>query len=96
MISRRCVICNKVSSNSIETNAGDFTTDVFFIDEKTGGDICYECNSWTDSVIHDYNLVDIETEELFENEEPFVLTLEIDDIVELADNDNREITRTDS
>jgi hypothetical protein len=90
---KRCVVCNKVSNNDIATNQGDYTADVFFIDETSGGNICWECDSWDDNLRQDYQLKDLEDEinlEEHEGELFFPMVLEADTLEIKADNDNDE------
>jgi hypothetical protein len=56
---RRCVSCNKVSSQDIETNSGDFTTEYFMIDPiRKDSFICKECREWHEELMADYEAKD--------------------------------------
>lgn len=56
---RRCVSCNKVSSQEIETNIGDFSRKVFVPDPVDGKQfICLECREWHDELMFEYEQKD--------------------------------------
>lgn len=56
---RRCNDCNKVSSQEIETNIGDFSQDHFVIDPHNSTKfICKECKEWYEELMMDYEIKD--------------------------------------
>lgn len=55
---KRCKCCNKVSSQDIETDVGDFSTDYFTEDQNDNSFICKECSEWHDELMSDYEAKD--------------------------------------
>ncbi len=58
MYHKRCIVCNKVSSEEIETNVGDTLNHVFFNDTISQGWICFECDNWTEILRLEYYIDD--------------------------------------
>jgi len=81
---KRCIVCNKVSSEEIETNVGDTLNHVFFNDTISQGWICFECDNWTEVLLLDY----------LNEEEDFIPlnSVEDTDLLFLFDNDNEKET----
>lgn len=74
---KRCIVCNKVSSEEIETNVGDTLSHVFFNDTISQGWICFECDNWTEILLLDYL-----------NEDEDFIPLNDDEFLLIFDNDN--------
>lgn len=85
MYHKRCIVCNKVSSEEIETNVGDTLNHVFFNDTISQGWICFECDNWTEILLLDY---------LNEEEDFIPLNVEDTDLLLLFDNDNEKEDET--
>ena len=86
MYHKRCIVCNKVSSEEIETNIGDTLNHVFFNDTISQGWICFECDNWTEILLLDY----------LNEEEDFIPlnSVEDTDLLLLFDNDNEKEDET--
>lgn len=53
----RCKHCNKVSSQDIETEAGDFSTS-YFKEDTDKAYLCDECSEWHEELMADYEAKD--------------------------------------
>lgn len=76
---RRCVCCNKVSSQDIETDLGDFSTDYFVVDPTDQNSfICHECSEWHTDLMTDYEKRDDALNWIDEDFDNFELTLDVE------------------
>lgn len=59
ILNQRCVTCNKVSSEAIETNPGDFLKKSFVPDPVNPlQNICEECKALHEELLHEYEVQD--------------------------------------
>jgi hypothetical protein len=58
ILNARCKICNRVSSELIETNLGDFTKKRFFRDDEHQDVLCEECKEIHEDLMLDYESQD--------------------------------------
>lgn len=59
ILNQRCVTCNKVSSEAIATNIGDYLNKSFVPDPVNPiQNICEECKSLHEELMHEYEVED--------------------------------------
>ena len=59
ILNQRCVTCNKVSSEAIETNIGDYLKKSFVPDPVNPlQTVCEECKALHEELMHEYEVID--------------------------------------